>query len=420
MPTRRDFIKQSFGAVSVSLILPRTLLGSVRPAALMADTRRRVLVVFQFAGGNDGLNTVIPFTDPNYQGLRPTLAFKQAGLVDAGGRSTIISDSVGFHPSLTKFKDLYDQGRVAIIREVGYAKQSDSHFTSMDIWGAANPEGAGAGKGWLARYADQNLTNVSGLPAVTLTALRPKALTTDTVIVTSFTPSTVGQFGLNTDPAFPQDRARDIQLLNANNSASYPEGSMLRAISSNGLGALKDADEVHQAVQSYNPAVTYPATDFSSGLRLMAALIALIPEVSVLYISLGGFDTHGNQAGQHATLLTQFSEGVSAFYSDLSAHGLADNVLMMEWSEFGRRPKENGTAGTDHGASSSLFVFGNPVKGGIYGDPPNIAPTALDPTGNNVFKIDFRSVYATILKGWLGVDPRSVLGRDFDDIGFLS
>src|SRR5262249_56375203 len=144
------------------------------------------------------------------------VGFKERGLGDAGGRSTMISDSVGLHPSLTRFKDLYDQGRVAIIREVGYAKQSDSHFTSMDIWGAANPEGAGAGKGWLARYADQNLTNVSGLPAVTLTALRPKALTTDTVIVTSFTPATVGQFGLNTDPAFPQDLAPDVHLLNAN------------------------------------------------------------------------------------------------------------------------------------------------------------------------------------------------------------
>src|SRR5262249_1528555 len=199
MPTRRDFIKRSFGAVSVSLILPRTLLGSIRAVAPAADPRRRVLVVFQFAGGNDGLNTVVPFTDTNYQSLRPTLAFNQSALVDAAGKSMIISDSVGLHPSLTKFKELYDKGRGAIIPEVGYANQSDSHFTSMDIWGAANPEGAGAGKGWLARYADQNLTGVAGLPAVTLTPLRPKALTTDTVIVTSFTPATVGNFGLKTD-----------------------------------------------------------------------------------------------------------------------------------------------------------------------------------------------------------------------------
>jgi len=418
MPTRRDFIKQSFGAVSVSLILPRSLLSAVRPDAA-ANPQRRVLVVFQFAGGNDGLNTVIPFTDTNYQNLRPTLAFKQNQLVDGAGKSTVISDSVGLHPSLTRFKDLYDQGRVAIVREVGYANQSDSHFTSMDVWGAANPEGLGAGKGWLARYADQNLTSVAGLPAVTLTPLRPKALTTDTVIVTSFTTATVGNFGLNTDPAFPQDRARDIQLLNANNTRSLSDGSLIGAIGSNGVGALRDADEVHQAVQGYTPSVPYPTSDLGAGLRLIAALVSLIPEVSILYISLGGFDTHANQAATHATLLTQFAEGVSAFYADLSAHGLADNVLMMEWSEFGRRPLENGAKGCDHGGGSSVFVFGNAVKGGIYGEPPNLTASALDHTGNNVFKIDFRSVYATILKGWLGVDPRSVLSRDFDDIGFL-
>jgi uncharacterized protein (DUF1501 family) len=418
MPTRRVFIKQSFGAVSVSLILPKSLLGAVRPAAA-SDPQRRVLVVCQFAGGNDGLNTVVPFTDTNYQNLRPTLAFKQNQLVDATGRSTVISDTVGLHPSLTKFKDLYDQGRVAIVREVGYANQSDSHFTSMDIWGAANPEGLGAGKGWLAKYADQALAAVEGLSVVTLTPSRPKTLTTDTVVVTSFTPANISNFGLKTDPQFPPDRSRDLQMLNANNSRSFPDGSSLSAISRSGAAALLESDEVQQAVKGYTPAVTYPVSDLAAGLKLIAALISLVPEVDILYISLGGFDTHVNQAAQHATLLTQFSEGVAAFYGDLAAHGLADNVLMMEWSEFGRRVAENGNKGCDHGGGSSIFVFGNPVKGGIYGDGPDLAASALDHTGNNVFKIDFRSVYATILKNWLSVDPRAILGRDFEDLGFL-
>src|SRR5215471_2449815 len=199
MPTRRDFIKQSFGAVSVSLILPRSLLSAVRPDAA-ANPQRRVLVVFQFAGGNDGLNTVIPFTDTNYQNLRPTLAFKQNQLVDGAGKSTVISDSVGLHPSLTKFKDLYDQGRVAIIREVGYANQSDSQFTSIDIWGAADPEGGGTGKGWIGKYVDMTAGSDAGLSAVTLTLVLPKALTTDSAVVTTLYPQALAQFALQSDP----------------------------------------------------------------------------------------------------------------------------------------------------------------------------------------------------------------------------
>ena len=418
MPTRRDFIKQSMGAVSVSLILPKSLFGAGRAALLPADAGRRVLVVFQFLGGNDGLNTVIPFTDSTYQAMRPTLGFKQNQLVDPGGRSTVISDSVGLHPALTKFKDLYDQGRVAIVREVGYPNQSDSHFTSMDIWGSANPDGGG-GLGWLGKYIDLTLGNDAGLSAVTLTPILPKTLTTDIAVVTAFSPSTVSDFAFKSDPLHPADVAKDAALLNANNSRSFPDGSPLAPICRNGLGVLQDADKVRQAISGYQPGVTYPATSLAGALQLLAALISGVEELSILYVTLGSFDTHGNQATFHADLLTQFSEGVSAFYGDLSAHGLADDVLMLEWSEFGRRPLENGSKGTDHGGGSSIFVFGNPVKGGIYGDPPDLAASALDATGNNVFKIDFRSVYATILKNWLSVDPRVIIGNDFDDLGFL-
>jgi len=418
MPTRRDFIKQSIGAVSVGLILPKSLLGSGRAAAQPAGGRR-VLVVFQFAGGNDGLNTVIPFTDSNYQNLRPTLAFKQSQLVDAAGRSTVISDTVGLHPSLTKFKDLYDQGHVAIIREVGYPNQNDSHFTSMDIWGAANPEGQGTGKGWLGKYADLALGGGDGLSTVSLTSTVPKTLTSNKSLVTALSPATIADFGLKADPVYPADLSKDIALLSANNSRTFPDEPLLATACRNGLGALKASDSVHQAINGYHPAVTYPTTPLAGALQIVASLITAVPDATILYVTTGSFDTHGLQAQQHADLLTQFSEGVSAFYTDLSAHNLADDVLMLEWSEFGRRVMENGTKGTDHGGASSIFVFGNPVKGGIYGDPPNLAASALDSTGNNVFKIDFRAVYATVLKNWLGADPRAVLGADFEDIGFL-
>jgi uncharacterized protein (DUF1501 family) len=189
---------------------------------------------------------------------------------------------------------------------------------------------------------------------------------------------------------------------------------------------------VQSAIVNYRSSVVYPqGNPLASGLRMLAQILTTIPEASLVYAQLGGFDTHADQVdhpnnqvnkfgGWHSTLLRWFSEGVKAFYDDMVEHQMADDVLMMQWSEFGRRPDENASIGTDHGTTAPLFLFGNPVKKGIYGEYPSLAATELDEAGNPKFKVDFRAVYATILDRWLGVPSRDVLGATFENIGFLA
>jgi len=419
--TRRQFIKQSAGAVTLSLVMPRTLF------ARAADPDRRVLVVIELAGGNDGFNTVVPYTDSRYFSLRPTLSLKDSDLRDAQGRSTIISDRLGFHPSMGKLKEMHDAGRVATVVGVGYPNPNGSHFVSADIWHTANPQGGGGAEGWLGRYADFALVGRSGLGAIAVEDRLPKTLASSQVVVPS-TPN-FDEYGLQTDPDYPRNRNVKINTLLSLHNRAFPAGSFVGQEARIGFDAVNGALQFREALASYRTTVNYPENNsLADGLQLLAQVISSIPTVSLLYVQMGGFDHHSNQvasadnrrAGQHAGLLQDFSDGVEAFYRDLAQHGLADNVLMLQWSEFGRRPEENKSLGTDHGAASSIFVIGNKVKGGIYGRQPSLAVADLDDSGNAKFNVDFRSVYATILDGWLGGDSKSVLGGQFENMGFLA
>ena len=419
MPTRREFIKRAAGAATVGLIIPRSLL-QARPYSTAAATNRRILVVLQFIGGNDGLNTVIPYTDDQYHRLRPTLGFKEGDLKDDQGRSTIISDRFGLHPSLTKIKDLYDQGRVAIVQGVGYPNPSDSHFTSSDIWHTGNP-GLPTGNGWLGRYADLALADQTGLQIVAETFAIPRSLSADKAIAVSFSSSTLTSYAFQTDAQYPAGRESQVGLFSANNSSMFPAGSLLDTISRDGIDALRSADDIARAIDGYSSTVAYPSgNSLADAFKVVVEIVSGVPEANLLYLLLSDFDTHAQQADRHRSLLSEFGDAVKAFYDDLSVHGLADNVVMMQWSEFGRRPEENGSVGTDHGAASSIFVIGNPVTGGLYGDEPSLAPGDLDPVGNPRFTLDFRSVYATVLDRWLNFDSRLVLGGEFPALDFLA
>lgn len=428
MPTtRRQFIKLGTGMVTVGLVAPRLLFEA--RAQSIDDPNRRIIVVIQTAGGNDGLNTLIPFTDSRYQSLRPTLHFKDSELQDSQGRSTIISNDFGLHPALGEVKQLYDAGKVAVIRGVGYPNPNLSHFTSMDIWHTAELSGL-AGKGWLGRYADIALAGKTGLPGASIGTL-PKSLFADSVVVPNIT--SFESYTLQTDPRYPGDRNNQLDTFMSLHSRAFDAGSYLSDITGTGLDALNSALQVQAAVGGYTSPVTYPENPnrLAGAMKMAAQMITTIPGAGLLYVQMGGFDNHAAQiatqdgqpnklAGDHATLLRWFDESVRAFYDDMEAHGLADRVLMLQWSEFGRRPNENASFGTDHGTSSVLFAIGNPVKGGqMYGEQPSLAATELDNTGNTVFDVDFRSVYATVLDKWLGVDHREVLGSQFEDVGFL-
>jgi uncharacterized protein (DUF1501 family) len=422
--TRRQFIKQSAGAVAVGMVIPSLWMREAR-----AQTPRRRLVVIQLGGGNDGLNTVVPYTDARYYQLRPTISFRENELRDSQNRSMVITGQFGLHPSMSAVKSLYDQGRVAIINGVGYPNANLSHFLSMDIWHTAELSGT-TRAGWLGKYADIALIGQSGLPAASVGGIEsPKSFYANQVVIPNIINFSLYNF--ITDPAYPDDSNNQINTFAYAASRQFAGGSLMSAINNTGFQALGGAQRVQSSIVNYQSSVIYPdGNPLAAGMKMLAQLLTTIPEASLVYAQMGGFDTHADQidhpnnqadklSGAHALLLRWFSEAVKAFYDDMVEHQMADEVLMMQWSEFGRRPDENASFGTDHGTTSPMFVIGNAVSGGVYGEYASLAATELDAAGNPKFKVDFRSVYATILDRWLGVDSREVLGARFEDAGFL-
>jgi uncharacterized protein (DUF1501 family) len=430
MPTtRRQFIKRSAAMVTVGVVMPRLWIPEASGQTLAADPSRRILVIIQLAGGNDGLNTVVPYTDARYYSQRPTLSFKDSELKDKDSRSTIISNEFGLHPSLSEIRDLYQAGRVAVTLGLGYPNPTLSHFLSMDIWHTANLTGLGS-EGWLGKYADVALVGKAGLPASSVGGVLPKSLYSSRVVIPSILSFSLYDF--ITDFNYPGDSNNQLNTFNRTAGRGLSTDSVNGAINSIGVEAVKGALEVKSSIANYSSSVTYASDNpLAQGMKMLAQIITTIPEASLLYVTLGSFDHHSDQishannhadklSGQHASLLKWFSEAVKAFYDDMAQHGLADNVVMMQWSEFGRRPNENASFGTDHGTAAPLLVIGNPVRGGIYGQQPSLAATDLDSAGNMKFTVDFRSVYSTILDRWLGVDSKAVLGGAFENVGFLS
>lgn len=425
---RRQFIKRGAGLATLSMVMPKVWVTSAQAQAV-ADPNRRILVVIQLAGGNDGLNTVVPYTDSTYASLRPTIGFKESKLIDSQGASMVISNQFGLHPSMSSIRDLYTNGKVAIVLGVGYPNPNLSHFSSMDIWHTADLSVL-QGTGWLGRYADIKLAGKTGLTAAALGSDLPKSLFADQVVIPNI--ASFSTYDYLTDPLYSGDRVNQINTFNQIYARTFPEGSFIAGLDNTGQDAVAGAAQVQAAVGSYSSTVTYPSgpsgNPLASALKMAAQVITTIPGADLLYVQLGGFDHHSNQigtngdltnklTGQHASLLNNFSEGVKAFYDDMTQHGLADNVVLMQWSEFGRRPGENASFGTDHGTAAPLFVIGNPIIGGFYGQQPSL--TDLDNAGNMKFKVDFRSVYATILDRWLGADSNVVLGQSFGQLGFL-
>jgi uncharacterized protein (DUF1501 family) len=428
MPTtRRQFIKRSAAMVTAGVVMPKLWIREARGQTIAAN--RRVLVIIQLAGGNDGLNTVAPYTDSRYYNLRPTLSFKESELKDKDGHSTILSNEFGLHPAMIEVRDLFNSGRVAVMLGVGYPNPTLSHFLSMDVWHTANLTGLGT-EGWLGKYADVALVGKAGLPASSVGGVLPKTFYSNKVVIPSILNFALYDF--ITDFNYPGDSNNQLNTFHRTSGRALSTDSDNGAINSIGAEAVKGALQVKSAVSGYSSPVTYaPDNPLAQGMKMLAEIIVTIPEANLLYVTLGGFDHHSDQishpnnradklSGQHAGLLRWFSDAVKTFYDDMTQHGLADNVLMLQWSEFGRRPNENASFGTDHGTAAPLFVIGNAVRGGLYGLQPSLSATELDNAGNMKFTLDFRSVYATVLNRWLGVDAKAVLGAAFENVGFLA
>ena len=348
------------------------------------------LVVVELAGGNDGLNTVVPMTDPAYRALRPTMGVTYAIALD---------DEIGLHPELAKLAARYHDGHVAIVEGIGYPEPNLSHFASLGYWWSGVP-GESGGVGWLGRYLDGTVGTSDPLAAVSIGPVPSPAL----LGTQSFATSIADASGLQ--PTVP---ARvDVDDLVAAWGGFAPASPDPRTLMGEVQQAIAYTVEARRGLD--RELAGFSETGSAAGsLALAAQLVASDHPPRIVYVSdLGDFDTHQGQAQRQPTLLRDLDAGLDSFFTTVEAAGRADRVLVMTVSEFGRRPGENGS-GTDHGTAAPHFLIGAAVKGGRYGAPPSL--TALDPHGNLVATTDFRSLYATALAGWLDVDPFAVLGR---------
>ena len=393
---RRSFLARSAG-VLCGAAAPG-LLGRAAAAAPPADRaggRQTALVVVQLTGGNDGLNTLVPLRDPAYRAARPTVA------VDPRDALRINADA-GFHPQLRGFADLWEEDALAVVRGVGYPNPDRSHFESLAVWHRGVAPGRAANRenlGWLGRALPE--LGGSGAALHVGAGEPPAAL--------------LGAAG-------PAPSLRDANAYRLRGAPPPPEltasgGGLLGLVRGATAEAAASSDRVRRALRRDSGAPPYPQTGLAERLRLVARLIdAELPE-RVYYTELGGFDTHAVQPGTHPALLGELGGAIAAFLADLKARGQGDRVVLMAFSEFGRRVAENGSGGTDHGVAGPLFLAGSKVRAGLLGAAPSL--TDLD-AGDLKWSVDFRTVYAALLRNWLGVDDVAVLGERFEPAAVLA
>jgi uncharacterized protein (DUF1501 family) len=414
---RRDFLRAGlvFGAGASGLAagyaaVPDAFARAVYAAKSNGVQNDRVLVMIQLAGGNDGLRTVVPLQDPKLHDLRPKLAAMSVP------QALPITPDFGLNQNLKGVKSLWDQGKVAVVEGVGYPKPTFSHFESIRIWETGDPTRRQV-DGWLGRTLAKAYDSFGH-------------------------PLTGCACGATDVPGALRDLQATLTVINNQKTFGFTASSELEAAvgalykgtpgvygalfdtamatAQESIATLKTSEATYQPRAQYSDQarlVYSSKNQLAAALQLASELITTGTGVKLLHVTLGGFDTHYTELTRHDDLMGYLDSAVSAFYQDLAAHGVADRVMIATWSEFGRRPKENASAGTDHGAAAPLILIGDPVRGGIYGKPPSL--TDLDSTGNLKYQVDFRSVYQEILGGHLGADPKEILGGAFDKLGFI-
>jgi uncharacterized protein (DUF1501 family) len=400
--TRRTFLRSALGAPALLTF------GGVSPGFLLSaaeeQARRggdRVLVVVQLSGGNDGLNTIVPHTDDQYRKHRPTLAIPRSDVLT-------IDDDSGFHPALTGFVDLLQASRLAIVQGVGYDNPNRSHFESMDIWHSGVRKDQPRSAGWLGRYLDVTRAEANAdVSAIHLGAEKqPFALTARDVRVPSV--RSLEEFRLRV----PDEEATDV-IRSLAESTRKDSGSLLDFVQSSTTGALDVSEQIRVTDRGYTPQVNYPDSALAQKLKTVARLIDAGLRTRVYYVEIDGFDTHSQQAAAHTGLLRQLGDAASAFVTDMIQQGHGDRVLVMCFSEFGRRVAENASEGTDHGAAAPVFLAGERVVAGRIGAHPSLAD--LD-EGDLKHHTDFRQVYATVLQDWLHCDSQQILGAPYSPV----
>ena len=427
MTTRRLFLQKGMTLLAATSTIPTFLDQTVLAMANPEDAARtqqptgtdgKILVIVQLSGGNDGLNTVVPWADDAYHKARPGIRHEQ-------GKVLKLDDYLGLHPNLAPLKAMYDNAQMSIIQGVGYPNPNRSHFRSMDIWHSAAPEKEVVTSGWLGRYFDNACAGCDPHAGLSLGDTLPLAMKGERVMPLSFErPDNYRYNGpdkdayaalnkhANTDPSSQpsvvKPSKKPVAALDAQKQMEF--------LTRTAMDAQVSSDTILRVTRDFQPAAQYPGNEFGGGLRTVAAMIAGGMPTRVYYVSLGGFDTHAGERGRHDQLMNQFATGVSAFWSDMKATGNAERVLMMTFSEFGRRVQQNASGGTDHGAAAPMFLFGPAVKTGLAGKHPSL--TDLD-QGDLKYTMDFRSVYATVLQNWLETPSKPILGAQFPTLPII-
>ena len=377
---------------------------------MTTNKKDRVLVVLQMSGAYDALNTVIPYNDPHYNDYRPALKVDPADVLH-------INDEVGFHPSMKPLKNLYDQGKVAVLQGIGYPNPNRSHFRSMDIWHTAEPDKM-ITEGWLGkaiRELDPNRENV--LTAVNFGRGLPRALAAPGVSVASV--GDLESYGVLTGIDGEDQRMEALDIFSKMYSPLIGTGPANDYLSQTGLDALKGADILNTAPQGYSSTVEYGGSQFSQWCKSIGQVHLAEFGTRILYTGLnpGAFDTHANQNTAFPKLWQDVTTATADLYEDLKEHHANEEVVILMFTEFGRRVQDNGS-GTDHGSGSVAFVIGDGVKGGAYGQYPSLEPSKLD-EGDLRWNNDFRSTYAELLEKWMGLDAQPILGGNYEQFDFI-
>jgi len=434
--TRRDFLRTSVlgGALAytVPLFLEKTFLtldsmAAATPGQYTTGKDGTILVVLQLAGGNDGLNTLVPYGDDAYHRARPTIGLPANQILK-------ITDYAGLHPKLTGIRSLYGEGHLGLVQGVGYPNPNRSHFRSTEIWQTASDSDKNESEGWLGRYFDSCCQGADPSVGVAIGGETPQAFSSPTPKGIAFRNPEQFRYMSEAanDPASADMFMRQMNQVDPSGHSSLSEnssgsigmisgpsnddGSTMDFLQRTALGAQMSSDKILAITRKSKSTVNYPQSQLGNSLNMVARLIAGGLPTRVYYVSQGGFDTHANQLPAHDRLMNDLSMATASFVADLKAQRNFDRVLLLTFSEFGRRVSENASGGTDHGAAAPLFVLGGGVKPGLYGSYPSL--TDLH-DGDLKFSTDFRSVYATALEKWLGAPSEQVLGRKFPILPFI-
>jgi uncharacterized protein (DUF1501 family) len=426
--TRRVFLQKGLTLLAVAPTIPSFLDQTVMALANPLDSSRTaatsgkdgtILVVVQLSGGNDGLSMVVPYGDDAYYRARGQLAHPANTVLK-------VNDYIGLNGKMTGLRDLLDKGSLSIVQGVGYPNPNRSHFRAMDIWQSGQPERDVPTSGWLGRYFDNSCPGCDPRVGIAIGELAPPAMQGERIMPLTFTrPENFRYHGADQEhylalnqalPSSPNDRQTPQPVSSIGRKAATPAvqpitaATQLDFLHRTAMDAQISSDEILRITKAHQGAGNYPNGDFGNGLSTIAAMIAGGLPTRVYYVALGGFDTHAAQMGRHEPLMQQLSQGLAAFWADMKEQGNDQRVLMMTFSEFGRRVTANASLGTDHGAAAPMFLVGNNLRQSIVGRHPSL--TDLD-QGDLRYGVDFRSVYATILQNWLKTPSKPILGQQF-------